>query len=87
MLYNLCNKASLNKLRDSWIAYGLYNRRIWVRFPDETFLFLIAARQGHPARAPGAVTPSVKLCILPTQCIYMFQMILTVNSDYFPKQQ
>jgi hypothetical protein len=27
-----------------------------------------------------------KLCILPTQCIYVFRMILTINSDYFPKQ-
>jgi hypothetical protein len=24
--------------------------------------------------------------ILPTQCIYVFRMILTINSDYFPKQ-
>jgi hypothetical protein len=27
-----------------------------------------------------------KLCILPTQCIYVFHMVLTINSDYFPKQ-
>jgi hypothetical protein len=27
-----------------------------------------------------------KLCILPTQCIYVFRMVLTVNSDCFPKQ-
>ena len=26
------------------------------------------------------------LCILPTQCIYMFRMILAVNCHYFPKQ-
>jgi hypothetical protein len=26
------------------------------------------------------------LCILYTQCVYMFHMILTINSDYFPKQ-
>jgi hypothetical protein len=24
--------------------------------------------------------------ILPTQCIYVFRMVLTVNSDCFPKQ-
>jgi hypothetical protein len=28
-----------------------------------------------------------KLCILPTQCIYVFRMVLTINSDCFPKQQ
>jgi hypothetical protein len=27
-----------------------------------------------------------KLCILPTQCIHVFRMVLTINSDYFPKQ-
>jgi hypothetical protein len=26
------------------------------------------------------------LCILPTQCICVFRMVLTINSDYFPKQ-
>jgi hypothetical protein len=25
-------------------------------------------------------------CILPTQCICVFRMILTINSDYFPNQ-
>jgi hypothetical protein len=31
--------------------------------------------------------PSSKnLCILPTECICVFRMVLTVNSDYFPKQ-
>jgi hypothetical protein len=24
--------------------------------------------------------------ILPTECIFVFHMILTINSDYFPKQ-
>jgi hypothetical protein len=28
----------------------------------------------------------LKLRILPTQCIYVFRVILTINSDYFPKQ-
>jgi hypothetical protein len=27
-----------------------------------------------------------KLCILPTQCICVFRMVLTINSDCFPKQ-
>jgi hypothetical protein len=27
-----------------------------------------------------------KLYSLPTQCIDVFRMILTINSDYFPKQ-
>jgi hypothetical protein len=26
------------------------------------------------------------LPILPTQCIYVFHMVPTINSDYFPKQ-
>jgi hypothetical protein len=26
------------------------------------------------------------LCILPTECIYKFRMILLVNRDNFPKQ-
>jgi hypothetical protein len=29
---------------------------------------------------------TVKLCILPTQCICVFHMVLTVHSDCFPKQ-
>jgi hypothetical protein len=28
----------------------------------------------------------LKLCILPTQCICVLRMVLTINSDYFPKQ-
>jgi hypothetical protein len=28
----------------------------------------------------------LKFCILPTQCIFMFHMILTRNSDIYPKQ-
>jgi hypothetical protein len=27
-----------------------------------------------------------KLCILPTQCIWVSRMVLTINSDCFPKQ-
>jgi hypothetical protein len=27
-----------------------------------------------------------KLCIMPTQCISVFRMVLTINSDCFPKQ-
>jgi hypothetical protein len=27
-----------------------------------------------------------ELYVLPTQCIYVFRMILTINSYYFPKQ-
>jgi hypothetical protein len=27
-----------------------------------------------------------KLRILSTQCIYVFRMVLTINSDYFPKE-
>jgi hypothetical protein len=27
-----------------------------------------------------------ELYILPTQCIYVLRMVLTINSDYFPKQ-
>jgi hypothetical protein len=27
-----------------------------------------------------------ELCILPTQCICVFRMVLTTNSDCFPKQ-
>jgi hypothetical protein len=26
------------------------------------------------------------LCVLPTQCICVFRVVLTINSDYFPKQ-
>jgi hypothetical protein len=29
---------------------------------------------------------TLKLCILPTQCIYVFPMVLTINSDCFPRQ-
>jgi hypothetical protein len=29
---------------------------------------------------------TLKLCILPTQCICVFHMVLTINSDCFPKQ-
>jgi hypothetical protein len=29
---------------------------------------------------------TTKLCILPTQCICVFRMVLTINSDCFPKQ-
>jgi hypothetical protein len=28
----------------------------------------------------------LKLCILPTQCICVFRMVLTINIGYFPKQ-
>jgi hypothetical protein len=28
-----------------------------------------------------------EFCILPTQCIYLFRMVLIINSDYFPKQR
>jgi hypothetical protein len=27
-----------------------------------------------------------KLCILSTQCIYVFHTILTIHKDYFPEQ-
>jgi hypothetical protein len=27
-----------------------------------------------------------KLCILPTHCICVFRMVLTINSDCFPKE-
>jgi hypothetical protein len=27
-----------------------------------------------------------KLHILPTECIYVFRMVLTINSNCFPKQ-
>jgi hypothetical protein len=27
-----------------------------------------------------------KLCILPTQCICVFRVVLTINSDYFPEE-
>jgi hypothetical protein len=27
-----------------------------------------------------------ELCMLPTECICVFHMILTINSDCFPKQ-
>ena len=26
------------------------------------------------------------ICILPTECVHMFKMILTINSNYFLKQ-
>jgi hypothetical protein len=29
---------------------------------------------------------TLKLCILTTKCIYMFRVVLTINSDCFPKQ-
>jgi hypothetical protein len=29
---------------------------------------------------------TLKLCILPTQCICVFRMVLKINSDCFPKQ-
>jgi hypothetical protein len=29
---------------------------------------------------------TLKLCILPTQCVCVFRMILTISSDCFPKQ-
>jgi hypothetical protein len=29
---------------------------------------------------------TLKLCILPTQCVCVFRMVLTINSDCFPKQ-
>jgi hypothetical protein len=29
---------------------------------------------------------TLKLCILPTECICVFRMVLTINSDCFPKQ-
>jgi hypothetical protein len=28
----------------------------------------------------------LKLCILPTECIFVFRVVLTINSDCFPKQ-
>jgi hypothetical protein len=34
---------------------------------------------------PPALTLK-KLSILPTQCVYVFRMVLTINSDYFPKR-
>jgi hypothetical protein len=29
---------------------------------------------------------TLKLCILPTQCICVFRVVLTINTDCFPKQ-
>jgi hypothetical protein len=29
---------------------------------------------------------TLKLCILPTQCICVFRMVVTINSDFYPKQ-
>jgi hypothetical protein len=29
---------------------------------------------------------TLNLPILPTECIYVFRMVLTINSDCFPKQ-
>jgi hypothetical protein len=29
---------------------------------------------------------TLNLCILPTECIYVFRMVLTIDSDCFPKQ-
>jgi hypothetical protein len=33
-----------------------------------------------------AAASAQKLCVLPIECISVFGMILTVNSDCFPKQ-
>jgi len=27
----------------------------------------------------------MNLCVSPTECIYVFLMIVTINSDYYPK--
>jgi hypothetical protein len=32
------------------------------------------------------VPPALKPCILPTECVCVFRVVLTINSDCFPKQ-
>jgi hypothetical protein len=38
--------------------------------------------------SPGVVTPYIPVVgtEVPTQCIYVFRMVLAINSDCFPKQ-
>jgi hypothetical protein len=40
----------------------------------------------HPSLDQLKKSNTPKLCILPTECICVFHMVLTVNSDCFPKQ-
>jgi hypothetical protein len=50
----------------------------------DLFLFPII----NPLKSHGSVSTTCfntpKLCILPTECVCVFYMILTVNSDFFP---
>jgi hypothetical protein len=47
-------------------------------YVDCTSCLPLGARNVFPVR--------YKFCILPTQCICVFRMVLTINSDCFPKQ-
>jgi hypothetical protein len=46
--------------------------------------------QGNPLKSTGsmrtALFNTLELCILTTECICVFRMVLTINSDCFPKQ-
>jgi hypothetical protein len=49
-----------------------------------------APRPSSPHGYPSSCTTCFnikKLIIMPTQCIYVFHAIRTINRDYFPNQQ
>jgi hypothetical protein len=71
---------------NSPLRYSLH--RVWETLTDSA---LIPKRE-EPAQLRGKYTVCTtcstiqKLCTLPTQCTYVFRMILTINIDYFPNE-
>jgi hypothetical protein len=62
-----------------FVPYGSHNKQRLFPQTALTGSALYWRRNVFPVR--------YKLCILPTQCICVFRMVLTINSDSFPKQR
>jgi hypothetical protein len=67
-------------------SYTTEFKNEWLFTPSPTCVFDCAVLSTlKPLRCTTRFNV-VKLCILPTQCTCVFRMVLTINSDCFPKQ-
>jgi hypothetical protein len=71
--------------REIWVLPPKNSQRLFCK--EESFYI----RVYNPLKTSGYTIfttrfNTLKLCILPTQSICVFRMVLTINSDSFPKQ-
>jgi hypothetical protein len=62
----------------------------WVKMTLSQIMHISSGRilpeRQQPLLFGGGGLPEGLLYILPTECIHVFRMVLTINSDCFPKQ-